>query len=74
MTQNKRSKKSLRMRVASGSVNSNNKLVAFLYLLIRDHLPSGIVEEIALNIDNTSFDFTNGWLAEHAKDLAKRLK
>lgn len=38
--------KNIAMRERSGSINSNSKLVSFLYLLMRDHLPAGVIEEI----------------------------
>lgn len=63
-----------RMRDISGRVHSNDPLVKFLYLLTRDEVPTGRVEDIINQIsDENSAVFTNGWLAEWAKDAAMRL-
>jgi hypothetical protein len=64
-----------RMREASGNVESNSKLVAFLYLLMRDHLAVGVVESIMLEVsaDSMPITYTNGWLAQHCLDIEKRL-
>ena len=59
----------------SGSIKSKDKFVCFLYILMRDYLPSGDVEEIIQKqISEKESTFCNGWLAEYAKDVAKRLK
>ena len=65
------------LRRRSGNVKSKDKLVAFLYQLMRDHLPTADVETLVL--DNTGpnmdeFLFTNGYLAKYAINLAKRLR
>lgn len=61
-------------RKISGEESSNDKVVALLYLLTRDHLPVGVVERIVTEIESNSvFNFTNGFLAKNAKVLAKRL-
>jgi hypothetical protein len=62
------------LRLRSGDVETSDKLVSFLYDLMRDHLPPGTVERLVLDAQTTPVKFTNGWLAEYAKDLATRLK
>jgi len=64
------------MRGRSGQVDSNKPLVGFLYILMRDYVPCGVVEEImkGQKIDSRKCQYTNGWLAQYAKDLAKRLR
>ncbi len=62
-----------RMRSASGSVNSSHTLDAFLYLLMRDHVTPGEVEDIMNQITVDVSEFSNGWLAENAIDVRKRL-
>ena len=72
-----------RMRIASGSVKSKDPLVCFLYLLLRQGLPFGEIEDLidqsiaATNsekmIGESFFVFTNGWAARHAEDMANRL-
>lgn len=60
----------------SGTVRSDSKFVAFIYELLRNHVPSGTIEECVLNSigpDTEEFTFTNGYLAEYAKDVVKRL-
>lgn len=66
----------LRMREASGEVDSNDPVALFLYLLARDHLPIGnleiLIEEV-LEV-KTPHQYTNGWLAKWAQDASERLK
>lgn len=64
------------IRERSGEVNSNDPLVAFLYILIRDHVLPGDLEAIMKNMLPKEGDealFCNGWIATYAKDLAERL-
>lgn len=60
---------------ASGNVRSANPLVCFLYLLLRDELPAGKVEELMLKVeaDTGWWNFCNGWTAAHAMNIAQRL-
>lgn len=66
-----------RMRQASGEVSDSRRLVKFLYLLARDHMTIGQIESL---LDESCFGhggsvvYTNGWLAEWAKDAADRLE
>jgi hypothetical protein len=62
------------IRDRSGSVNSNDKLVAFLYMLLRDEVTPGRLEEILREMPLVESEFSNGWLANYAKDIAMRLK
>ncbi|MDY0314168.1 MAG: hypothetical protein RBR32_03740 [Bacteroidales bacterium] len=64
------------MREESGSIKSDDKLVLFFYLLMRDHLVSGTIENIMLQVAqcNEEVLFTNGWLASHAINIVNRLK
>lgn len=65
------------LRKRSGEVDSRCKLVCFLYLLMRGYVNSGQVEEIMTQLaqsdPDTSYQFCNGYLAEHAYDIAERL-
>jgi len=62
------------LRERSGSVDSNSRLVDFLYILMRDHLPAGVVEGLVLDSRGGSTSaYTNGWLALYAQDCADRL-
>src|SRR5574342_348082 len=64
-----------RLREASGNVVYSDALTVFLYLLMRNDLPAGKVEELVLEAVSTSEDiqFTNGWLAQYASNLAEEL-
>jgi hypothetical protein len=63
------------LRERSGNVTIDSRLVSFLYELMRDHLPTGVVEEIILASENESeVTYSNGYLAKYAEDLANRLK
>jgi len=67
----------LRMRAASGRIDSRRKLVSFLYILARDHMTVGAIEGLWINHvepDRGKSMFTNGWLAQWADDLADRLE
>lgn len=68
-----------RMRAASGRVDDRRPLVAFLYELARDLVPTGSLEgkidRIAAGSDAAGpYRFTNGWLAQWAQDAAGRLE
>lgn len=63
------------IRKRSGSVTIDCKLTSFLYTLMRDYVQPGDVEEIMLNhMSDEPVEYTNGWLALHAQDIANRLK
>lgn len=68
----------LAMRVASGRVDTEDKLVVFLYLLGRDNLPLGEIEGLIDKIQRTDEDwpchFTNGWLASWAAYTASKIR
>lgn len=66
----------------SGRSVGRSPLVSFLYDLMRDHLPAGVVERLVRDAvvvgektphGHWATTYTNGWLAEYAKDLAARL-
>jgi hypothetical protein len=65
------------LRERSGSVNSSDPLVSFLYILMRDHIPAGVVEGIMQHHvdapEGTLSELCNGYLASYAKDVAARL-
>jgi hypothetical protein len=62
------------LRERSGHIEMDSKLVAFLYELMRDHLPPGVVERLVQDSQISECLYTNGWLAKYAEDLANRLK
>jgi len=66
------------IRSRSGNISDKDKLVGFLYILMRDHLSCGKVQEIINDYlmesdKNCRMDFSNGWLAKYAQDIARRL-
>jgi len=64
------------MRRKSGSVEDASKLLAFFYLLGRDYLPLGKIEQLMIEIEiagDQGCRYTNGWLAKYAQDLVARL-
>lgn len=68
------------LRIDSGSVDIDSKLVDFLYTLMRDHLSAGVVEalvtEAQLGRESNQVEinqYSNGWLAKYAENLANRL-
>lgn len=65
-----------RMRKTSRTVRDMDKMVLFIYLLGRDYLPLGEIETIMKSIppEEKESIFTNGWLANYARDVSKRLK
>lgn len=53
---------------------TRERLVAVLYRLMRDHVPTGVIEQLLLDIrDEEEFDFTNPHLEALARALATRI-
>jgi hypothetical protein len=61
------------MRERSGRVDIHSQLVSFLYELLRDEITVGRMEEIVQNSREPEVQYTNGWLARYAEDVAFRL-
>jgi len=60
----------------SGGFEDNTSLVLFLFLLLRDHLPSGVVEELVRESSvapEAGVRYSNAYLAQYATNLALRL-
>lgn len=64
------------LRQRSGEFNSDDPITSFLYTLMRDHCIPGIIEGIVRELEdsNGTAVFTNGWMAQYAEDLAKRIR
>lgn len=64
------------MRKESGDVTSSDPLVTFIYLMVRDNLPSGAVEKLVEDVKDhvQPVEYSNGWIASYAKSVADRLR
>jgi hypothetical protein len=63
-----------KIRQDSGEVTLKDKLTCFLYVLMRDHVVPGKLEDILLKqVTGKEILYTNGWLAKYANYMAKRL-
>ena len=64
------------LRSDSGEVSYSDPLTTFLYLLMRNELAAGKVEELVGEATNSTEEilFTNGWLAKYANNLAEEIK
>lgn len=66
------------LREISGHISYSDPLTDFLYLLMRNELAAGKVEEMVREAINTAGKqeciYTNGWLAQYAHNLAELLK
>ena len=61
-------------RKDSGEVNGD-RLTALFYLLMRDHLPAGVIEKVVMDVETLNeVQFTNGWLAAYAGNLSRRMR
>ena len=71
----KRSKEMDELAERSDNVEGHSFLAEFLYDLMRDHVPVGVIEKIMVaNNDSTGKKlYSNGFLARYAKDVANRL-
>lgn len=63
-----------RMRNVSGNVCSDDPLVSFFYVLIRNGCPVHVIEEALFEMTNEKSLYTNGWLAKYSADIAKRFQ
>jgi hypothetical protein len=65
------------LRKRTGAKRADDGLISFLYELMRDHLPAGVVEKLVQNVVDEQpkypIVFTNGYLADYAADLAARI-
>ena len=53
---------------------TQDNLVAFLYLLMRDHVVPAKIEKLVMNFsDKDTWVLSNGYLAEYAEDIVARL-
>jgi hypothetical protein len=69
-----RSAEQERLFEKSGSVELTGKLEALLYLLMRDHVPPGVVGGLLKELRGGPCTYTNGWLARYAEHVAGELR
>jgi len=65
------------IRDKSGNYNSTDAFVTFVYLLGRDYLSLGKIQEalnISVNPNKRNIKFSNGWLAKYAEYVVNKLK
>ena len=61
---------------AENGIERQTKLTAFLYLIMRDHLPTGIIAKIIMDIDELDtgrIEYSNDHLRALAEDYAGRI-
>lgn len=63
-----------KLQSASGVHVSNDPLTSFLYELMRDHLPIGVVHRLVADSPKVATVYTNGWLARYAGYLSSLLR
>ncbi len=58
----------------SEMISKNERLIDFLYILVRDHLPIGTVEGIMWDqVDDEKSSYCNSYLEEYVRELEFRL-
>lgn len=68
------------LRAASGEIDDKDAFVSLLYSLLRDYVHPGDMERLVQDIEdacargNHVTKYTNGWLAQYAQLLARRLR
>lgn len=65
-------------RRLSGSVDVEGGLTCLLYLLMRDRITPGVMEQIVMDIEKATeggpIQYTNGWLVRYAEHLTERIR
>lgn len=61
------------LRDRSGGVKFGCALTSFLYELMRNTVTPGVVEKTVQSTSSGETTYSNGWLAQYANDVAKRL-
>lgn len=53
--------------------SSQDPMTRFLYVLMRDGCPAGVFEKAIKEMTGQETHYKNGWLAQYAENVAKRL-
>lgn len=61
------------LRELSGNVTIKNRLVSFLYDIMREKITPGYIEDALQNSLNVEITYINGWLAKYAEYVADSL-
>lgn len=64
------------MHRRSGAIHEVDPMIALFYDLLRDHVAPGVLEDLVRDACKSAAStkvYSNGWLAEHAKDIVNRL-
>jgi len=64
-------------RRQSMSVRTSDRSTVFLYLLLRDYLPAGVIEKIMMDVENPKSavcDLSNDLIANYAQEISGRLQ
>lgn len=64
----------LELKLASGCVEDDRRLVSFLYELMRDHLTPGVIARLLVVSSDGVTQYTNGFLAQYAQHVADILQ
>jgi hypothetical protein len=59
---------------AAGARQSDDRLASFLYSLMRDHVPAGVVQQCLRDSPAGDTTYTNGFLFDYAEYVAGRLR
>jgi len=73
----KENKNTTVLRNMSGSKKDKDKIIGFLYYLVRDYLKPSEIEQIMremIKIEGEEMVFTNGFLYDYCKNIKERLK
>ena len=65
------------LKEQSGNLTTHDRLVTFLYMLMRDYITPGDIQSILFNdiIDQPKeMELSNGWIGKYAEYVASKLK
>ena len=62
------------VREASGQVTLRDAFASFLYVVMRDGCPTGVVEEALSQTTKKPVLYSNGWLARYCENVSERLR
>jgi len=70
---NKAPKLNKQLRKDSGLVDIDSRLVSFLYTLLIDHVPAGVIQRVLEESIDPVVKYSNGYVAKYAEYVAKVL-